>query len=454
MSSAIEWFLRDNHWIRMVLLNLPLQLFAVRILELLVGKMKHKGYMIGFMLVRTTLLCYFQSLGDQISVSGHLTEIVLGALGSIGACLLCIYLVEAEPIRVLFAIAISELSAMPVMVFSMVVLNWLEKRPEGMFGWYLTFRPEDLLAWIFELLLFIPIYAIMKKIQILFRNYEIRHTRLIWIIYLEYFLVMQTSQLIPIATEDGTRRGMVLPCLTVAVAATLGLVKIFGNQKEKIRTESQFLQLELTMMQSQYQAMQYQRSHIEESRKLIDRQMQEIMQKSEQSEKQEQVAGYLVDLENTYQNIHAGIYCKDWTLDAILYTEIERARQQKISVTCKVQNYPKDQEGIQCMGKVLVTLFEYAITESKKTDGSKKDGSKKPQIDVQIDVIANQAVVLFTCQAGNGTWALKKKLDELTKEREGNTEIDKKDRICVGTVFSSVSVEAKRTSTSIFGASH
>ena len=435
MSSVIEWFLRDNHWIRMVLLNLPLQLFAVKILELLVGKMKHKGYMIGFMLVRTTLLCYFQSLGDQISVSGHLAEIVLGALGSIGACLLCIYLVEAEPIRVLFAIAISELSAMPVMVFSMVVLNWLEKRPEGMFGWYLTFRPEDLLAWIFELLLFIPIYAIMKKIQILFRNYEIRHTRLIWIIYLEYFLVMQTSQLIPIATEDGTRRGMVLPCLMVAAAATFGLVKIFSNQKEKIRTENQFLQLELTMMQSQYQAMQYQRSHIEESQKLIDRQMQEIMQKSEQSEKQEQVAGYLVDLENTYQNIHAGIYCKDWTLDAILYTEIERARQQGISVTCKVQNYPKDQDGIQCMGKVLVTLFEYAITESKKTDGSKKDGSKKPQIDVQIDVIANQAVVLFTCQAENGTRALKKKLDELTKEREGNTEIDKKDRICVGTVF-------------------
>ena len=44
-------------------------------------------------------------------------------------------------------------------------------------------------------------------------------------------------------------------------------------------------------------------------------------------------------------------------------------------------------------------------------------------------------MVLFTCQAENGTRALKKKLDELTKEREGNTEIDKKDRICVGTTF-------------------
>ena len=429
MKSIIEWFLRDNHWIRMVLLNLPLQLFAVNILELLVGKMKHKGYMIGFMLVRTTLLCYFQSLSDQISVSGHLTEIVLGALGSIGACLLCIYLVEAEPVRILFAIAISELTTMPVMVFSMVVLNWLEKRPEGMFGWYLTFRPEDLLAWIFEILLFIPIYAIMKKIQILFRNYEIRHTRLIWIIYLEYFLVMQTSQLIPIATEDGTRRGMVLPCLIVAVAATLGLVKIFGNQKEKIRTESQFLQLELTMMQSQYQAMQYQRRYIEESQQLIDRQMQEIMRRGERAEKQTQITEYLNDLEKAYQNIHAGIYCRDWKLDSILYVETEWARQQGIKVTCKVPNCPKDQDGIQCMGKVLVKLFEYAIA-----DNEKPVEPYKKQIDVQIDVIANQAVVLFTCPAGKKTYGLKKKINELTKEWEGNTEVKKDEgrmKICV-----------------------
>ena len=429
MKSVIEWFLRDNHWIRMVLLNLPLQLFAVNILELLVGKMKHKGYMIGFMLVRTTLLCYFQSLSDQISVSGHLTEIVLGALGSIGACLLCIYLVEAEPVRILFAIAISELTTMPVMVFSMVVLNWLEKRPEGMFGWYLTFRPEDLLAWIFEILLFIPIYAIMKKIQILFRNYEIRHTRLIWIIYLEYFLVMQTSQLIPIATEDGTRRGMVLPCLIVAVAATLGLVKIFGNQKEKIRTESQFLQLELTMMQSQYQAMQYQRSYIEESQQLIDLQMQEIMRRGERAEKQTQITEYLSDLEKAYQNVHAEIYCRDWKLDSILYVETEWARQQGIKVTCKVPNCPKDQDGIQCMGKVLVKLFEYAIA-----DNEKPVEPDKKQIDVQIDVIANQAVVLFTCPAGKKTYGLKKKINELTKEWEGNTEVEKDEgrmKICV-----------------------
>ena len=220
-----------------------------------------------------------------------------------------------------------------------------------------------------------------------------------------------------------------MPCLIVAVAATLGLVKIFSNQKEKIRTESRFLQLELTMMQSQYKAMQYQRNHIEESRKLIDRQMQEIIQRGERSEKQTQITEYLNDLEKAYQNIHAGIYCRDWKLDSILYVETERARQQGIKITCKVQNYPEDQDGIQCMGKVLVKLFEYAIAENEKIH----DPDKK-QIDVQINVIANQAVVLLTCPAGKKTYGLKKKINELTREREGNTEVEKDEgrmKICV-----------------------
>ena len=123
MSSVIEWFLRDNHWIRMVLLNLPIQIFCIKIMELLLGKMKHRGCLLGFMLVRTTLMCYLQALGDQVSVTGHMAELVLGALGSIGACLICFYLFEAEPIKILFAIAISELSALPPMIFSLAVLN-------------------------------------------------------------------------------------------------------------------------------------------------------------------------------------------------------------------------------------------------------------------------------------------------------------------------------------------
>ena len=157
--------------------------------------------------------------------------------------------------------------------------------------------------------------------------------------------------------------------------------------------------------------------------------MQEIIQRGERSEKQTQITEYLNDLEKAYQNIHAGIYCRDWKLDSILYVETERARQQEIKVTCKVQNYPEDQDGIQCMGKVLVKLFEYAIAENEKIHEP-----DKRHIDVQINVIANQAVVLLTCPAGKKTYGIKKKINELTREREGNTEVEKVEgrmKICV-----------------------
>ena len=109
--------------------------------------------------------------------------------------------------------------------------------------------------------------------------------------------------------------------------------------------------------------------------------------------------------------------------------ETERVRQQGSKVTCKVQNYPEDQDEIQCMEKVLVKLFEYAVAENEKIH----DPDKR-HIDVQINAIVNQAVVLLICPAGKKTYSLKKKINELTKEREGNTEVEKDEermKICV-----------------------
>lgn len=427
-NVAVE-FLKENNWIRMVLIAIPTQFFCVKIMEMLLGKGKKLGYLMAFMMTKMSVLCYLQSFGDNISQMGRISEIMIGAVSSVICCLLSFYIFDAEPVKILFAIAISELAASSAMMFSIAALNVLEKRTEGIFSWYVTFRPEDLAAWGLEQILFMIIFSVLTKFRILFQTFEIRHKRLIWCVYLVYFLIMQTSQVIGIATEEGIRRGIAIPCLIAGMGALTGIVRMLSEQKKKTETESQFLQLELSMMQSQYQAMQYQRAHIEESRRLIDRQMQEIVQKGKRSEKQTQVTEYLSDLEKAYQNIQAGIYCNEWTLDAILYVQTERARQQGINVTCKVQNYPKDQDGIQCMGKVLVELFGYAVAECGKI----VDPGKK-LVDVQIDVIASQAVVLFTCPAGKRTGDLKKKLNELTKEQEGNTEIEKdegKIKICV-----------------------
>lgn len=81
------------------------------------------------------------------------------------------------------------------------------------------------------------------------------------------------------------------------------------------------------------------------------------------------------------------------------------------------------------MGKVVVELFECTIAGCQKISDS-----EKKNIDIQIDVIANQAVVLLTCPVGKRPAEIKKKIGGLIEEREGNVEIEKregKQRICV-----------------------
>lgn len=429
MINGISSFLDHNFWIRIVFASIPVQIFCVKYVELFLGKLKKTGYLVAFMILKGAALTYFQSLGEHISITGKMTEILFGALSGIIICLVEFYLFEAEPVKILFAMVISEFASTCSLIPAIALVNMVEKRAGSVFGWYLRFQMMDMLIWPIELVLLFLFYVFLRQFREPFRKYEIRHSRLIWLIYLCYFLVMQISQVMGVATEDGIQRGMVLPCMMVTVAAVLGITAILSRQNKTLKTESKFLQLELSMMESQYHAMQYQRAYMEECKKLIDSQMQEILQKGESGTEQIRTAKYLEELKHAYQKIHAGIYCKDWTLDSILYVETEHAQQEGIVVTCKVQNTPKDQESIQCMGKILIEVFEYAITECKKN----RDLDKK-KLDVQINVIANQAVLLLTCAERKGTAVLKRKIQGLIEERDGSMEIEKREgrmTICV-----------------------
>ena len=77
---------------------------------------------------------------------------------------LSFYIFDAEPIKILFAIASSELAASSAMIFSMAALNALEKRTEGILSRYLSFRQEDLATWGLELILFMMILGILKRL--------------------------------------------------------------------------------------------------------------------------------------------------------------------------------------------------------------------------------------------------------------------------------------------------
>lgn len=75
---------------------------------------------------------------------------------------------------------------------------------------------------------------------------------------------------------------------------------------------------------------------------------------------------YLDDLRNEYQNISAGMYCQDWMVDAVLYTQIRAAKEHGIEVDCNVQGYQRGAASQERLAQLLFTLFEFGIKENEK----------------------------------------------------------------------------------------
>ena len=415
----MELFLKDNLWIRIVLLNMPVQVLCVKILELFLGKGKRQNCLLAFMLFKMTVLCYFQSMGNTVSWSGRVFEVIFGAVSGILCVFICIYMYETESVKILFLMAVSEVTAACVLLLSVSVVNVMEGRSGQVFNWYAPFRWEDLCGYIPELMIGSFLYTILKKFRDLFGKIEIPNSRLIWFVYLCYFLLMQFSQLMGLASEKGIIRGQIIPCMIVAAGTVIGICVVLSRYQTDTQMESRFLQMQLNLMQDQYCSMQQQKVYMEECSQLIECQMQEIIQNRAEDIQSDKITDYLEDLKKEYQKIRAGLYCKDWTLDAILYVQIEQARKQGMEVQCRIQNYPKSQDDVQCMGKILMELFGYVLSREQK-----KKSSKLSQIQVQMDHIAGQEILIFTCQAEKKVQELKKKIQRLIKDKDGNVEIE------------------------------
>lgn len=73
---------------------------------------------------------------------------------------------------------------------------------------------------------------------------------------------------------------------------------------------------------------------------------------------------YLTDLREEYQNIRAGMYCRNWMIDAVLYTQIGMAKEQGIAVDCQVQNFSCDTVSQEKLARLLFELLDFGIREN------------------------------------------------------------------------------------------
>ena len=124
--------------------------------------------------------------------------------------------------------------------------------------------------------------------------------------------------------------------------------------------------------------------------------MEEKRRKKADDQRKAVILRYLDDLRSEYQNISAGMYCQDWMVDAVLYTQIRAAKERGIKVDCNVQGYPCGAVSQERLAQLLYSLFEFGMQENEKLQEQ-----AKRYIHVKLqNVLGNLAVCFEVASAG------------------------------------------------------
>ena len=281
-----------------------------------------------------------------------------------------------------------------------------------------------------------------------YRDVRIRHRQLFWFAIVAYFIVAQTNGMIVIGQEAGLVTATGMPFIGIAVLLVVLLGLVYRDYRRQVRGESRFLDTQFQLLQTHYESIRTQMQRMEMCQKLVDKQMKEIVRRGENvaatencdsckdtaavaascedvaedgtswkndfgyegskqsvEEKRRRKADdqrkavilrYLDDLRSEYQNISAGMYCQDWMVDAVLYTQICAAKERGIKVDCNVQGYPCGAVSQERLAQLLYSLFEFGMQENEKLQEQ-----AKRYIHVKLqNVLGNLAVCFEVASAG------------------------------------------------------
>ena len=254
--------------------------------------------------------------------------------------------------------------------------------------------------------------------------------------------------MIVIGQEAGLVTATGMPFIGIAVLLVVLLGLVYRDYRRQVRGESRFLSTQFQLLQTHYESIRTQMQRMEMCQKLVDEQMAEIVRRGEDvvatescdpckdtaavaascedvaedgtswkndfgyegskqsvEEKRRRKADdqrkavilrYLDDLRSEYQNISAGMYCQNWMVDAVLYTQIRAAKERGIKVDCNGQGYPCGAVSQERLAQLLYSLFEFGMQENEKLQEQ-----AKRYIHVKLqNVLGNLAVCFEVASAG------------------------------------------------------
>ena len=180
-------------------------------------------------------------------------------------------------------------------------------------------------------------------------------------------------------------------CKDTEVAAAKGEEMIKNGISEKIdsgyKTSKQNVEKEGPNRAKKEAAPEYE---------VLEQSIEEKRRREADDQRKAVILRYLDDLRSEYQNISAGMYCQDWMVDAVLYTQICAAKERGIKVDCNVQGYPCGAVSQERLAQLLYSLFEFGMQENEKLQEQ-----AKRYIHVKLqNVLGNLAVCFEVASAG------------------------------------------------------
>ena len=451
---------------RMVLFSIMGQIGGMFILYWMLGKPRKQVRYISYMFLKAVFMIYF-TYGLNLYYPGELWSATLQTAVSSVLGVVTMFLMIAtyqnESLKVIFAALLGEIYFTLVEMLAVVGVNCLEGKTDLLLI-YDRLQPMDLLIPVLFGTGIVLLKLFGGRWLARYRDVRIRHRQLFWFAIVAYFIVAQTNGMIVIGQEAGLVTATGMPFIGIAVLLVVLLGLVYRDYRRQVRGESRFLSTQFQLLQTHYESIRTQMQRMEMCQKLVDKQMEEIVRRGEDvvatescdyckdteaaaarcedaaedgtswkndfgyegskqsvEEKRRKKADdqrnavilrYLDDLRNEYQNISAGMYCQDWMVDAVLYTQIRAAKERGIKVDCNVQGYQRGAGSQERLAQLLFTLFEFGMKENEKLPEQ-----AKRYIHVKLQNVVGQVAVCFEV-ASAGKRSAKKIQKVLAKTNE------------------------------------
>lgn len=319
-------------------------------------------------------------------------------------------------LKVTAGAVIGEIIGFFFLIPGITAVNYLERQPQ-IFNILYPVQWMDLLIPVIAIGLFCIFYYMAGPFLKRFRQYRIRHEKLVRRLFYVY-LSMATLTVIPSRAAFDV---IYLPILLYGGIILCLSVYVFQNHSRKVRMEHAYLLSQRRLMESYYSAIKEQVLKMEQSRELIDRQMKQIYCMGTAGIENGRIFEYIKELKEQYKSIVAGIYCNDWAMDALLYYQESICREDGIETDFFLPGFSRGcikEEDIQ---QLFLLLLNYGIWQNRSRIGVRR-------ISIHAGTVKNQLVLQYTCTGIKGWKTLRRQLMPLIKKYNGflDTDIEQK----------------------------